>query len=108
MRPLAKKLQRKQFEDKVEHTAAKWVVDDTNEQLIHLIEDENAKKLNMTNTLKRVFNGSKFYLFALCTAILINILRDGLVKITMIQHYADKWESVTICNVTDVIDDTEV
>ena len=90
LRPLAEILHNNKFETKVENTAAKYDRDDTNEQIIHLMEDENVKKLNLANTLMNLFTGSKLYLFVVSVAILFQIIYFA-TFLKMDQFYADKW-----------------
>ena len=65
MNILAKNTSNKVFEKKVEYTANRYIRDDTNEHIIYEIEEENAEKLDIGNTLLKVFVGSKLFLFSL-------------------------------------------
>ena len=80
---------------------SKYERDDSNEQLIHQFQDENAKKLNIANTLKNVFTGSKLFLFVVSIAIVVQIFyipTRGAVDAV----YENYWNNLTKCmNVTE-------
>ena len=51
------------FTKMVEKFTAKFEHDNSEEIALVEVEGENEEKLNMGNTLKKVFSGSKFYIF---------------------------------------------
>ena len=102
LRPLAEILHNNKFETKVENTAAKYDRDDTNEQIIYKLEEENAKKLNIGNTLKRVLTGSKLYLFVISVTVLFQ-MNMYLTYSEVGAYYEELWRNIATCtNVTVV------
>ena len=96
LKPLGFKKHKEIFERKVETHATQWDADDSNEQLIYEMEEENARKLDIGNTLLKVFDGSKMYLIFVVLMILSQVFSlqvDSIID----TYYEELWKNVTAC-----------
>ena len=87
---------KKYLEKRVEFFESKYERDISHEDLVLQLEDENAEKLNIANTLRRVFQGSKAYLFVISVMVLLSVFNMNVI-FSIEEHYAQKWENVTNC-----------
>jgi len=100
---LANKENNNYVESCIEMFADKYDRDDSNEQFIQsLMEEENISKLDVGNSLEKVFMGSKFYLVFMSISVVLTIFNNAILA-EMELDYKNKWENTTVCmmNVTE-------
>ena len=84
----------------IEIFAAKFEHDNSEEIALIEIEDENEERLNMGNTLKKVFSGSKFYIFVI-SIIMMSQVMYGKALSAIDFGFTQHWESSGLCNATN-------
>jgi len=80
--------------------ASKYERDAKYDELVYDAEDRNAEKLNIANTVKKIFMGSKLYLFVAAVAVLFSVYYQTMKSATD-AHFEAYWNSTGLCNATN-------
>ena len=88
--------------DRINMYALKYERDSRCDLLAHELEEKNAVKLNIVNTLRKIFTGSRMYLFVVAVHVLFIVYSQTIRRSTN-AHFVDYWNSTGLCNPISVI-----